>query len=78
MKKVRLNGLKFFILPVLFANNINTQRAISVTTIPNLTFNLGFTLDYYVTDQKSDILHFSRVFKIKESVKETILCLYKH
>lgn len=77
MKKVLLNGLKFFILPVLFANNINTQRAISVTTIPNLTFNLGtcFTLDYYVTDQKSSILHFSYVFKIKASIKETIVSL---
>lgn len=80
MKKVLLNGLKFFILPVLFANNINTQHAISATTIPNLTFNLGtcFTLDYYVTDQKVGISHFSAVFKIKESVKEIILCPSKH
>lgn len=68
MKKVLLNGLKFFILLVLLANNVNTQHAISATTTPDLTFNLETccTLDYHATDQRIGITLFVVVVKIKQ------------
>lgn len=60
MKKVLLNGLKFFILPMLFAHTVNTQHTIPATTIPNVALNSGAcpALDYPITDQHIGISHF--------------------
>lgn len=49
MTKVLLKGLKSFILLVLLASSVNTQRVISATTTPRLTLNLETcrTLHYH-------------------------------
>lgn len=73
MKKVLLNGLKFFILLVLLANNVNTQHAISATTTPDLHLIWKHAAHWTTMLQtREQAFHFV-VVQIKQSAKE-ILC----